>query len=69
MRVNAELGEMTRKQTAEYLGICLNTLEKLSIPRIKIGRFSVYRKSDIESWKNKQVAENTQGKQENADNK
>ncbi|GBR75996.1 helix-turn-helix MerR-family like proteins [Candidatus Termititenax persephonae] len=41
---------MSRKETAGYLGICLNTLAYLPIPQIRIGRSVKYRKLDINTW-------------------
>ncbi len=40
----------TRKETADFLSICLTTLDKLDIPRIKMGRCIRYQKSDVEKW-------------------
>jgi hypothetical protein len=42
---------MGRKQTAEYLGhICLTTLDRLNLPRVKVRRRVLYRKSTLDAW-------------------
>lgn len=45
---------LTRQQTAAYLSICLTTLDRLDIPRLKIRRSVRYRMSDIVKWISKQ---------------
>jgi hypothetical protein len=52
---------LSRKNAAKYLGICLNTLDNLDIPRIRIGVRVVYRRATLEKfleegeaeWKNR----------------
>ena len=41
---------LSREETAEYLKICKATLDKLSIPKIKVSRRVLYRKAAIERW-------------------
>jgi hypothetical protein len=42
---------MGRKQAAEYLGrICLTTLDRLNLPRIKVRRRVLYRKITLDTW-------------------
>jgi len=43
-------GVLSRKEAAEYLKITRTTLDKLTIPRIRIRRRVVYRLADIEVW-------------------
>jgi len=46
-----------RKEAAVYLRICLSTLDHLMIPRIKIRRRVLYRRSELDRWldQNKQA--------------
>jgi hypothetical protein len=42
---------LSHKQAAEYLGkICLTTLDRLKLPRIKIRRRVLYRKITLDTW-------------------
>jgi len=41
---------LTRAQAAEALQICTATLDKLPIPRIKVGRRVLYRRATVEAW-------------------
>jgi len=41
---------LSRRQTAQYLGICLTTLDKLDIPRTQIRKRIIYRKSTVDDW-------------------
>jgi hypothetical protein len=41
---------LSRREAAAHLKICLATLHKLSIPKLKICRRTFYRPSDIERW-------------------
>jgi predicted DNA-binding transcriptional regulator AlpA len=41
---------LSRREAAAYLKVCLSTLYKLSIPKVKICRRTFYRPSDIERW-------------------
>ena len=41
---------LSRKQAAGFLGICLTTLDRLDIPRIKIRHRVMYKRSVIEQW-------------------
>jgi hypothetical protein len=40
----------SRKQAAEYLGICKTTLDRMDIPRTKIRRRVLYRQSVLLQW-------------------
>ena len=40
----------TRKEICEYLHICLSCVDKLDIPKIKIGRTVRYQKSEVDAW-------------------
>jgi hypothetical protein len=42
----------SRKQAAEFLGICKTTLDRLNIPRTKLRRRVLYRQSVLEKWLN-----------------
>ena len=39
-----------RKEASVYLRICKTTLDNLMIPRIKIRRRVLYRKSELDQW-------------------
>jgi hypothetical protein len=43
-------GILSRQQASEFLGICKTTLDRLDIPRIKIRRRVVFKKSVLEKW-------------------
>ena len=51
-------GILSRKQAAEFLGICRTTLDRLDIPRTKIRRRVMYKRSVLERW----LDEHTEGK-------
>lgn len=40
----------SKQDASRYLGICINTLDKSGIPRIKIGKRVLYRKETIDQW-------------------
>jgi len=48
-----------RKEASVYLRICKTTLDNLMIPRIKIRRRVLYRKSELDQW----LTQNTQIKE------
>ena len=41
---------LTRKQAAALLGICLTTLDRLDIPKTKIGKRVVYMRELVNQW-------------------
>ena len=41
---------LTRKEMCSYLNICLSCVDRLDIPRMKIGRSVRFRKSDVDNW-------------------
>lgn len=41
---------LSRKETAFYLGLHVNTLDKTNIPFSKIGSRKVYSKQAVDSW-------------------
>ena len=41
---------LDRKEAADYLRICRNTLDKLRIPRIQIRKRVFYRRLELEQW-------------------
>jgi hypothetical protein len=40
----------SRKDAAKYLGVCLNTLDRAGIPRVRIARRVIYRRSALDKW-------------------
>jgi len=45
---NTEKQTLTRIEAANYLGIHLNTLDKSSIPRVRIGRRVLFNRKTLE---------------------
>jgi len=41
---------MSRAEAANFLGICLTTLDRLNIPRTKIRKRVLYRKATLDTW-------------------
>jgi len=48
---------LSRKQAAQFLGICLTTLDRLDIPRTQIRKRVLFRKATLEKWLEKQERE------------
>jgi len=45
---------LSRRQAAQFLGVCLTTLDRLNIPRTQIRKRVMYRKATLDSWLAKQ---------------
>ena len=58
--MNSALQEnvLSRKEAAEFLGICKTTLDRMDIPRTKVRRRVLYRQSVLIQW----LEKNTKGK-------
>jgi len=41
---------LSRKEAAQFLGICRTTLDRLDIPRTKIRRRVMYKRTVLEGW-------------------
>jgi len=41
---------LTRKEVAEFIGVCQNTLDKLDIPRTKVRRRVFYKIDEVNKW-------------------
>ena len=41
---------LSRKQAAAFLGLCLTTLDRLNIPRIKVRKRVLYKRAVLEKW-------------------
>ena len=52
--INTTSDILSRDAAAEYLSICKSTLDKLDIPRTKIRKRVLYRKSTLDNWLVKQ---------------
>jgi len=52
---------MPRKTAAEYIGVCVATLDRLPIPKTQIRRRVFYRKETIDKWLLSQQTETTTG--------
>jgi hypothetical protein len=49
---------LSRKQAAQFLGVCLTTLDRMNIPRTQVRRRVLYRQSVLLKW----LEKNTEGK-------
>ena len=52
----------SRKETAAFLGICRTTLDRLGIPRTKVGRRVMYKRDVLNKWIDDHTEKNTKGK-------
>jgi len=41
---------MSRKEAANYLGICLTTLDRLDIPRTRVRHRVIYKRDVLKKW-------------------
>jgi len=41
---------MSRKEAAEYIGVCRTTLDRLNIPKTQIRKRVLYRKEVLDKW-------------------
>jgi hypothetical protein len=41
---------LTRQQVSAYMRLCLNKVDALPVPRIKVGRSIRFRRCDIDAW-------------------
>jgi len=48
---------LSRKRAASYLGVCVTTLDRMKIPRVKVRRRVLYQQSVLIKW----LEENTEG--------
>jgi len=48
---------MSRKQAAQFLGICITTLDRLDIPRTQVRKRILFRKAALEKWLEKHERE------------
>jgi predicted DNA-binding transcriptional regulator AlpA len=49
--MNTETADiLSRKEAAAFLGICRNTLDRLDIPRTKIGRRVMFKRQVLNKW-------------------
>jgi excisionase family DNA binding protein len=46
---------LSRKEAAEYLGVCKTTLDRLSIPKTQIRRRVLYRREILDKWLSQQT--------------
>jgi len=47
----------SRKEAAEFLGVCRTTLDRMKIPRTKVRRRVLYRQSELIRWLEKNTKE------------
>ena len=55
---------LSRKETAVLLGICLTTLDRLDIPRIRIRHRVMFKRDVINKWIDDQTEGGVRGKNE-----
>jgi len=60
VEINTEI--LSRKQAAAFLGICKNTLDRLDIPRTKIGRRVMFRREVLSKWIDDHTEKGKRGK-------
>jgi hypothetical protein len=41
---------LSRRQASEYMGICRASLDRLNLPRIKVGRRVLYKRASLQKW-------------------
>jgi len=41
---------LSRREAAKYLGICLNTLDRLDIPRIRLRNRVMFKRDILNKW-------------------
>jgi len=50
---------LSRKQACEFLGVCLTTLSRMNIPRVKVRKRVLYQQSVLLEW----LKKNTRSKE------
>ena len=60
METNTDI--LSRKQAAAFLGICRNTLDRLDIPRTKIGRRVMFKRDELKKWIDDHTEKSKRGK-------
>lgn len=58
MEMNNDI--LSRKEAAKFLGVCLTTLDRLNIPRIRIRHRVLFKKAVLLKW----TDENTENKKD-----
>jgi len=53
---------LSRKEAAAYLGICKATLDRLDIPRTKVGHRVMYKREVLKKWVNEHTESKKKGK-------
>ena len=53
---------MSRRQAAQFLGICLTTLDRLDIPRIRIRHRVMFKLDLLKKWIDRQTVNGKRGK-------
>jgi hypothetical protein len=41
---------LSRKETAAFLGVCLSTLDRIDMPKVRIRDRVVYKRDDVLKW-------------------
>ena len=53
---------LSRKQAAQFLGICLTTLDRLDIPRTRIRHRVLFKRDVLNKWIDNQTENGKRGK-------
>jgi len=53
---------LSRKQAAQFLGICLTTLDRLDIPRTRVRHRVLYKRDVLNKWIDSQTENGKKGK-------
>jgi hypothetical protein len=54
---------LSRKETAAFLGVCLSTLDRIDIPKIRIRQRVVYKRGDVIKWLDTHTVKPKRGQQ------
>ena len=53
---------MSRRQAAQFLGICLTTLDRLDIPKVKVRHRVLFKRDELNKWIDRQTVNGKRGK-------
>jgi hypothetical protein len=57
--VNTDKEVLSRLEAAEFLGVCLSTLDRLDIPKTKIRDRILYKREVLRKWVDEHTEKNT----------
>ena len=62
--VSLQENVLSRKQAAEFLGVCRTTLDRMDLPRTKVRRRVLYQQSALIRWLEKNTTSSKKKKNE-----